>query len=65
MSTYGDDLATLIETLDLRDVVLVGRSSGGGEVTCYIGRHGTSRVAKLVLVDAIPPLVLSNYLKTF
>jgi non-heme chloroperoxidase len=60
MSTYADDLATLIETLDLQGVTLVGHSSGGGEVTRYIGRHGTSRVAKVVLVDAIPPLVLKT-----
>ena len=60
MSTYADDLAPLIETLDLQGVTLVGHSSGGGEVTRYIGRHGTSRVAKVVLVDAIPPLVLAR-----
>ena len=60
MDTYADDLATVIETLDLRDVVLVGHSTGGGEVTRYIGRHGTSRVAKAVLVDAIPPLMLKT-----
>ncbi|MBA2682210.1 MAG: alpha/beta hydrolase [Ktedonobacteraceae bacterium] len=60
MDTYADDLAELIETLDLRNVVLVGHSSGGGEVTRYIGRHGTSRLAKIVLVDAIPPLLLKT-----
>jgi non-heme chloroperoxidase len=60
MDTYADDLATLIETLDLRDAVMVGHSTGGGEVTRYIGRHGTSRVAKAVLVDAVPPLVLKT-----
>ena len=60
MDTYADDLAALIETLDLHDVVLVGHSTGGGEVTRYIGRHGTSRVAKAVLVDAIPPLMLKT-----
>lgn len=60
MDTYADDLATLIETLDLRDVVLVGHSTGGGEVTRYVGRHGTARVAKLVLVGAIPPLMLKT-----
>jgi len=60
MDTYADDLATLIETLDLRDAVLVGHSTGGGEVTRYIGRHGTSRVAKAVLVDAVPPLLLKT-----
>lgn len=60
LSTYADDLATLIEALDLRDVVLVGHSTGGGEVTRYVGRHGTSRVAKVVLVGAIPPLMLKT-----
>jgi non-heme chloroperoxidase len=60
MDTYADDLATLIETLDLRDVVLVGHSTGGGEVTRYIGRHGTSRVAKAVLLGAVPPLMLKT-----
>ncbi|MFG1827263.1 alpha/beta fold hydrolase [Microbispora bryophytorum] len=60
MDTYADDLATLIETLDLRDVVLVGHSTGGGEVTRYIGRHGTSRVAKVVLLGAVPPLMLKT-----
>jgi non-heme chloroperoxidase len=58
MDTYADDLAAVIEALDLRDVVLVGHSTGGGEVTRYMGRHGTSRVAKAVLVGAIPPLML-------
>ena len=60
MDHYADDLADLIETLDLRDVVLVGHSTGGGEVTRYIGRHGTSRVAKVVLVAAVPPLMLKT-----
>ena len=60
MDTYADDLATLIEHLDLRDVVLVGFSTGGGEVTRYVGRHGTSRVAKVVLVSAVPPLMLKT-----
>ena len=60
MDTYSDDLAELIEKLDLHDIVLVGHSTGGGEVTRYIGRHGTSRVAKAVLVDGIPPLMLKT-----
>jgi non-heme chloroperoxidase len=60
MDTYADDLSDLIEALDLRNVVLVGHSTGGGEVTRYIGRHGTSRVAKLVLLGAIPPFLLQT-----
>src|SRR5438876_9999891 len=60
MDTYADDLSELIEALDLHDVILVGHSTGGGEVTRYIGRHGTSRVAKAVLVGAIPPLMLKT-----
>jgi len=60
LDSYADDLASLIETLDLHDVVLVGHSTGGGEVTRYVGRHGTSRVAKMVLVGAIPPLMLKT-----
>lgn len=60
MDTYADDLAELIETLDLRDVILVGHSTGGGEVTRYIGRHGTDRVAKAVLIGAVPPLMLKT-----
>jgi len=60
MDTYADDLAELIETLDLRDLVLVGHSTGGGEVTRYVGRHGTERVAKVVLIGAIPPLMLKT-----
>ncbi|MDI1478854.1 alpha/beta hydrolase [Polyangium sp. y55x31] len=60
MDTYADDLAQLIEHLDLRDVTLVGHSTGGGEVTRYIGRHGSARVAKLVLVGAVPPLMLKT-----
>ena len=60
MDHYADDLAALIDTLDLHDAVLVGHSTGGGEVTRYIGRHGTSRIAKAVLVGAIPPLMLKT-----
>jgi non-heme chloroperoxidase len=60
MDTYADDLATLIEELDLKDAVMIGHSTGGGEVTRYIGRHGTSRVAKAVLVGAVPPLMLKT-----
>lgn len=60
MDTYADDLAALIEHLDLQDAVLVGHSTGGGEVARYIGRHGTRRVAKVVLVGAVPPLMLKT-----
>jgi non-heme chloroperoxidase len=60
LTTYADDLAGLIEHLDLHDVVLVGHSTGGGEVTRYMGHHGTSRVAKAVLLSAIPPLMLQT-----
>ena len=60
MDQYADDLAELIEQLDLKDVILVGHSTGGGEVTRYIGRHGTSRVSKAVLIGAIPPLMLKT-----
>ena len=60
MDTYADDLAALIEHLDLRDIVLVGHSTGGGEVARYIGRHGTARVAKAVLLGAVPPQMLKT-----
>jgi non-heme chloroperoxidase len=60
LDTYADDLAQLIDTLDLQDVVLVGHSTGGGEVTRYLGRHGSNRVAKLVLLGAITPLMLKT-----
>lgn len=60
LDTYADDLAKLVEALDLRDAIHVGHSTGGGEVTRYIGRHGTSRVAKAVLIGAIPPLMLKT-----
>lgn len=60
MDGYADDLAAVIEALDLKDVTLVGHSTGGGEVARYIGRHGTRRVAKAVLIAAVPPLVLKT-----
>lgn len=60
MDQYADDLAELIEKLDLRNLVLVGHSTGGGEVTRYIGRHGTKRVAKVVLLGAVPPLMVKT-----
>ena len=60
LDTYADDLATLVETLDLKDAIHVGHSTGGGEVARYIGRHGTKRVAKAVLIGAIPPLMLKT-----
>jgi non-heme chloroperoxidase len=60
MDTYADDLAMLVEALDLRNAVHVGHSTGGGEVARYIGRHGTKRVAKAVLVNGIPPLMLKT-----
>jgi non-heme chloroperoxidase len=58
MDTYADDLARLIDTLDLKNAVLVGFSAGGGEVARYIGRHGSKRLAKVALVSAVPPLML-------
>jgi non-heme chloroperoxidase len=60
MNGYADDLAALIEALDLRDVTLVGHSTGGGEVTRYIGRHGTKRVAAAVLIAAVPPILVKS-----
>lgn len=60
MNTYSDDLADLVTALDLQNVIHVGHSTGGGEVARYIGRHGTKRVAKAVLISAIPPLVLKT-----
>ena len=60
MDTYADDLAELVEALDLKNAVHVGHSTGGGEVTRYIGRHGTKRVAKAVLIGAVPPLMLKT-----
>ena len=60
MDTYADDLAELVAALDLRDAIHIGHSTGGGEVTRYIGRHGTKRVAKAVLISAVPPLMLKT-----
>src|SRR5271166_4242640 len=60
MDTYADDLAELTEALDLKEAVHVGHSTGGGEVARYIGRHGTGRVAKAVLIGAVPPLMLKT-----
>src|SRR6201991_1733895 len=60
LDTYADDLAELVQALDLKDTIHVGHSTGGGEVARYIGRHGTSRVAKAVLISAIPPLMLKT-----
>jgi non-heme chloroperoxidase len=58
MDTYADDLAALVTTLDLKNVIHIGHSTGGGEVARYIGRHGTKRVAKAVLIGAVAPLML-------
>ena len=60
MDTYADDLAALVEALDLKQAIHVGHSTGGGEVARYIGRHGTKRVAKAVLIGAVPPLMLKT-----
>src|SRR3977135_4036630 len=60
MDTYADDLATLVEKLNLKDAIHVGHSTGGGEVARYIGRHGTNRVGKAVLIGAGPPLMLKT-----
>src|SRR6202043_2803167 len=60
MNTYADDLAALTEKLDLKDAIHVGHSTGGGEVARYIGRHGTKRVSKAVLISAVPPLMLKT-----
>jgi non-heme chloroperoxidase len=60
MDTYADDLAELVEALDLKNAIHVGHSTGGGEVARYIGRHGTKRVAKAVLIGAVPPLMLKT-----
>ena len=60
MNGYADDLAALVEALDLRDITMVGHSIGGGEVARYIGRHGTKRVARAVLIAAVPPIMLKS-----
>jgi len=60
MDGYADDLAAVIEALDLKDIIMVGHSTGGGEVARYIGRHGTKRVSKAVLIAAVPPLMLKT-----
>jgi non-heme chloroperoxidase len=60
MDTYADDLAQLVEKLDLRDAIHVGHSTGGGEVARYIGRHGTKRVAAAVLISAVPPVMIKS-----
>lgn len=60
MNTYADDLAKVIDSLDLHEAILVGHSTGGGEVARYIGRHGTKRVAKAVLISAVPPIMLKT-----
>ena len=60
MDTYADDLAQLFEKLDLKDAIMVGHSTGGGEVARYLGRHGTKRVAKAALISAVPPLMLKT-----
>ena len=60
MHTYADDLAALLDALDLQDVTLVGHSTGGGEIVRYLGRHGSARVSRLVLVSAVPPLMLQT-----
>ena len=60
MNTYADDLSTLVEKLDLKNAIHVGHSTGGGEVARYIARHGTKRVAKAVLIGAVPPLMLKT-----
>jgi len=60
MNTYADDLAELFEALDLKNAVMVGHSTGGGEVVRYLGRHGASRVAKAVLISAVPPIMVKS-----
>jgi non-heme chloroperoxidase len=60
MDTYADDLARLVESLDLKDAIHIGHSTGGGEVARYVGRHGSKRVAKAILISAVPPLMLKT-----
>jgi non-heme chloroperoxidase len=60
MDTYADDVAALFDALDLRDVAFIGHSTGGGEVARYLGRHGTSRVSKAVLMSSVPPIMLKS-----
>jgi non-heme chloroperoxidase len=60
MNGYADDLAALVEALDLRDITMVGHSTGGGEVARYVGRHGTKRLIKAVLIAAVPPIMLKS-----
>jgi non-heme chloroperoxidase len=60
MNTYADDLAALFEALDLKHAIMVGHSTGGGEVARYLGRHGTGRVEKAVLMSSVPPLMLKT-----
>lgn len=60
MDTYADDLAALLESLDIQDATLIGHSTGGGEVARYIGRHGTKRVAQAVLISAVPPIMVKT-----
>lgn len=60
MDSYADDLAALVKALDLKDAIHIGHSTGGGEVARYIGRHGTKRVSKAILIGAVPPLMLKT-----
>src|SRR3978361_1885866 len=60
MDTYADDLAALVEALDLKNAIHIGHSTGGGEVARYLGRHGSERVAKAVLISAVPPIMLKT-----
>jgi non-heme chloroperoxidase len=60
MDTFADDLSSVFESLDLKNAILIGHSMGGGEVTRYLGRHGSKRVAKAVLIAAVPPLMLKT-----